>query len=184
MTPPISHPREKTRLCQTSGRHRDGRHGNHLARPREENVLGRHDKDLAHLEMVEVRRQEDRKYLVDLLPHENVLHQHPGYHLRGHGRHHSNSRRGNGHHGNDLLPPIKGEEILVLLKEEGLVLPRGGERGGVRRGMVGGLRVGGGGADQFRIIGRDQTHLGEGIMTTCTCKCLHVFNVHVHVSSL
>ena len=163
MTPPISHPREKTRLRQTSGRHGDGCHGNHLAHPREENVLGHHDKDLAHLEMIEVCRQKDRKYLVDLLPHENVLH----YHLRGgHGRH-SNSRRGNGHHGNGLLPPIKGEEILILLKEEGLVLPRGGERGGVRRGMVGGLRVGGGGADQWRIIGRDQTHLGEGIMTTC-----------------
>ena len=163
MTPPIFHPREKIRLCQTSGRHGDGRHGNHLARPREENVLGHHDKDLTHLEMIEVRRQEDRKYLVDLFPHENVLHQHPGYHLRGgHGRHsnsrHSNSRRGNGHHGNGLFPPIKGEEILVLLKKEGLVLPRGGEREGVRRGMVGGLRVGGGGADQWRIIGRDQTH--------------------------
>ena len=114
MTPPISHPREKTRLCQTSGRHGDGRHGNHLARPREENVLGCHDKDLAHLEMIEVRRQEDRKYmyLVDLFPHENVLHQHPGYHLRGgHGRH-SNSRRGNGHHGNGLLPLSKEKRFL------------------------------------------------------------------------
>ena len=168
MTPPISHPGETTRLRLTSGRHGDDRHGNHLARPREENVLGRHDKGLAHLEMIEVRRQEDRKYLVDLLPQENVLHQHLGYRRRGgHGRH-GNSHRGNGHHGNGLLPPIKGEEILVLLKEEGLVLARGEEREGVRRDMVGGPLEEGGGADQWRIIGRGQTHLGEGIMTTCT----------------
>uniref|UniRef100_A0A1X7TR66 Uncharacterized protein n=1 Tax=Amphimedon queenslandica TaxID=400682 RepID=A0A1X7TR66_AMPQE len=83
---------------------------------------------------IEVRHQEDRKYLVDHLRQENVLHPHLGYYQRGgHGRH-GNKHHGNGHHGNTLLPPIKGEGILVLLKEEGLVPAQGGERGGVRRG--------------------------------------------------
>ena len=153
MTPLISRPREKIHLRQMRGRHGDGRHGSHLAHLREESALGHRDKDLVPLELVGVYHQGDQRYLVDPLHLGNVPHPHLGYHLGG----------GHGHHGNAPPRPIKREKIHDHLKEEDLVRPQGGGKEGVRRDTVGTLLLGGGGENQWRIIGRDQTHLGRGI---------------------